>query len=600
MHEKQGRPSEPNRIVRLMGLVVMALLAAGTITLGPPWFRALVPPSVRLELVVGLLRGVDAVHTALLLAVPPALLVFPVLLWAARRRSGLRRWLVRALASCLALAIATALAEGVAAARLAALRVAITRHETDAPGTPAEAVRPRPPEPTEFPDPPGDRVVDVVVMGESSARGVPYHEWLSVADIVAWKLGEALPDRSFPVTYLARPALRLDQVHQLLETLDRRPDLVILYAGHNEFSMRHAWTDGVPHYDDRTPSPRRASFIEVIRGRSPVCRLIDETIGQHQRAAQPPPSPARQLVDVPVYTPAEYAERLQDFRVRLEAITAYCERVGALVVLVIPPGNDADFDPNRSFLSASTTQSEREAFSREFEAARALEEADPSGAMAAYRRLLELQPGFAETHYRIARLEERAGHPAEANEHYSAARDRDGLPVRCVSEFQDVYREVAANHPRAILIDGPAVLRALSPRGVVGDNFFTDGIHPSLIGYTELAGAILEALHARHVFGWGIRARAGAWETAPIVTAAECARHFGMKASRWLKVCEYATNFYHHAATVRFDPEERKLKEARYEEAARRIQAGTAPEGAGMPGVGTRLMGPAGLALTRP
>ncbi len=32
--------------------------------------------------------------------------------------------------------------------------------------------------------------------------------------------------------------------------------------------------------------------------------------------------------------------------------------------------------------------------------------------------------------------------------HYVAARDLDGLPMRLPSDFQQIYREVAARHPR--------------------------------------------------------------------------------------------------------------------------------------------------------
>src|ERR1700729_1939951 len=45
-----------------------------------------------------------------------------------------------------------------------------------------------------FPDPPGDREIDLVVIGESSAEGVPYNPWLSIGKIVAWKLQEAIPE----------------------------------------------------------------------------------------------------------------------------------------------------------------------------------------------------------------------------------------------------------------------------------------------------------------------------------------------------------------------------------------------------------------------
>ena len=570
-------PSSPawRRLARSArsALIVVAVVLAAMVV--PPWLEVLFPPSERFHSLLAALRVGRSIYLALLVTLPALLAVLAVAIVVSRRRRARAPRLARALAAGVALAFGMAVAEGVSAARLAAMRVPIPRLAT------------------RFPDPTGDRAVDVVVLGESSAQGVPYQEWLSVGEIVAWKLREALPSREFPVTNLALPGLKLDQVHQRLGLLERRPDLVILYAGHNEFSMRHDWAHGAPHYADEIV-PARVTIAGLVGEYSRVCRVIDETRGLLLRASPPTRTVARRLVDVPVYTAAEYAERLHDFRVRLEAITAYCERLGALVVLVIPPGNDADFEPNRSFLPAETTRAGREAFAREFEAARRLEAADPAGAAAAYRDLLARQPGFAETHYRLARLAERAGRRDEAARHDIAARDRDGLPMRCTSDFQDVYREVAARHPGAILIDGPGVLRALSPRGRVGDTFFTDGFHPSLIGYTALSEAILRGLHARRAFGWGEAAPA----PEPAVSGADCARHFGIDAEKWRNVCDYAEWFYDHTADVRFDPSARRAKAAIYREASRRIKAGLAPEDVGVPGVGTRRIPPTNLAVT--
>jgi lysophospholipase L1-like esterase len=563
------------RLARLTLFAALGTVAYVAVVLGPPWFRVLVPPSSQLHALARLIEAAQSAYIVALMVLPAMIVVQAIALMLLRRRVAPRSWLARALALCAALAIGLAIAEGVSAARLAAMQVPPPRLKDV------------------FPDRPGDRTVDVVILGESSARGDPYHEWLSVGEIVAWKLREAIPGRGFAVENLARPGIALDQVHRRLEALERRPDLVILYAGHNEFSMRHDWSHGASHYVDEAP-PERMALVRFIREHSPVCRLIGDTAGLFARASPPKRTAARQLVDVPVYTAAEYAERLHDFRARLEAMTAYGERVGALVVLVIPPGNDADFEPNRSFLPVETPRAEREAFARDFQAARQLESADPDGAIAAYRALLDRQPRFAEAHYRLARLQERAGRREAANRHYVAARDADGLPMRCVSEFLDVYREVADRHPEAILIDGPAVFRGLNPRGVAGDDLFSDGIHPSLIGYTGLAEAILRGLHARRAFGWGEAAPA----PTPVVSPSDCARHFGMDPDRWRRVCDYAAGFYYHTAPIRFDPSERQAKQARYAEASRRIQAGIAPDDAGMPGVGTRIVSRARMIAT--
>lgn len=546
-----------------LGVIIAAVALAAPVV--PPWVPVFFTPSAQFHTLIALLRLARSAYIVLAIVMPLALVVLAVAAGVARRRRSPAPRLARLLAAGLAISLGMLVAEGVSAARLAAMKVPIPRLKT------------------RFPDPPGDRVVDVLVLGASSACGVPYQDWMRFGDIVAWKLGEALPGREFPVTNLARPGMKLDQVHEVLAGIARRPDLVILYSGHNEFAMRYDWAHGAPHYVDEIP-PAPVTLAGLVGRGSRVCRVIEETIGLFLRASPPTRTVARRVVDVPVYTAAEYAERLHDFRVRLEAITAYCEGVGAQVVLVIPPGNDADFEPNRSFLPPDTPRADREAFARTFEAARRLEASDPEGAASAYRTLLEAHPGFAESHYGLARLAERAGRRDEALLHYVAARDRDGLPMRCPSDFQRVYREVAARHPRAILIDGPEVLGGLTPRGVAGDEAFTDGFHPSLIGYAALAEAILRGLHSRRAFGWG-----GATPE-PAVSAADCARRFGIDREKWRIVCGYAAWFYSHTAEVRFDPAARRAKADRYAAAARRIQAGTAPEDVGLPGVGTRFL----------
>ncbi len=566
------------RIGRILWVAVLGTLGLVALVLGPPLLGALIPSAVQTRMLIGSLQTFRSVYVASTLVVPIVIVVAALGLVLGRRSRRLRAVLMRALAGSLALGLSIGLAEGCAAARLAWTR--IPRRPVEGP----VVTRREPVLPDRFETASGDRTVKVVVLGASSAHGDPYDRWFSPGAIVAWKLGEAIPDRRFTLECLAQPGISLEQVHKSLENLQRRPDLVILYSGHNEFAMRYPWARDTVYYHDTIPPPSLAApVVDEVESGSSVCRLIDQTLNRHLLARPPERKASRGLVDVPVYYAAEYAERLRDFRDRLEAITTYCEQLGAKVVLVIPPENDADFEPSRSFLPAETPRAAREVFAREVEAARLLERKDPVAARAAYQQLVERQPGFAETHYRLARLEERAGHPEEANRHYIAARDHDGLPVRCLSEFQDVYREVAARHRDAILIDSPAILRRESPRGVAGDNFFNDAVHPSLIGYTMLSRAILRALHARHAFNWPEGA------APPDLTPAEVAVHYQMDPARWAEVCGDAIWYYDAGATVRFDPSERHAKAARYRQAQNQLRNGDDPEKLQVPGIGTTL-----------
>jgi lysophospholipase L1-like esterase len=422
--------------------------------------------------------------------------------------------------------------------------------------------------------------VTIVVVGESSAEGVPYRDWLSVGKIVAWQLRRLFPQRMFHVEIEARAGWTLEQMHQRLAGQRRPPDTVILYAGHNEFAARDGWSWEVPFYwdDPRPPPPiRLAQWMSTY---SPLCRLIREARDRELVAARPP-ARRRPLADAPSHTPAQYQERLEDFRRRLEAILGDLERAGVLPILVIPPGNDADFEPNRSVLPPQTPRAERDAFCRAVLQARALESTDPGQSIERYRALIARQPGFAESHFRLARLLEKRGAHGEAYREYARARDLDALPMRCPTAFQDVYRDLAARHD-AILADGQAVFRSRHPLGLLDDHLFNDGLHPSLEGYVALAESILAGLKERQAFGWPSSL------PAPKIDLAECGEHFDVTAVTWKEVCRFAAAFYRTTSAIRFDPAEREHKVARYQEGLRRLEAGDQPESLGLPGIGTR------------
>ena len=124
----------------------------------------------------------------------------------------------------------------------------------------------------------------------------------------------------------------------------------------------------------------------------------------------------------------------------------------------------------------------------------------PPAARAAYRALIKLAPGFAASHFRLARLLEQAGEWGDAGKHYVQARECDAMPLRCPEEFRQAYREVAARYPEVILVDGPRVLEPLSPHGILDDHLFHDAQHLTLLGYIALAQDLLRQLRERHAF----------------------------------------------------------------------------------------------------
>ena len=496
-----------------------------------------------------MLEGAEIVYgTTIVIA---TLALIPLLVLQIRRPTPVRVrfWTTRCLVLAISVVLSAGVAEGVAVACLWATSI------------------PMPWLPVRFEDGPDDAVTDILVVGESSAQGVPYEKWLSVADIVAWKLGTAFPRMEFRIVNQATPGLSLQAMHTKLAGIERRPELVILYAGHNEFSSRFDWAHGALYYIDEMP-PATETLQSLARRVSPLIRLMGETAQRLRVSIAPTRTVTRQLVDVPVYTAKQYAERLTEFGTRLGAIVTYLEWIGARVVLVIPPGNDAGFEPNRSFLAPETSRAEREAFAAEFVAARAVQTTNPAQAETRYRRLLERQPRFAETHFQLARLMEQAG----AGMRHSVITWRHATSTACRCGCHLISSNGIGSWRHSILARFWSMARRRFMRradhGLIDDVFFADGLHPSLNGYTVLAQAILTRLYEHHVFGWSTEA------PPPVVTPRECATRFEMNPVKWQEICGYSTWFYNRTAFVRHDPTERLSKAARYDKGARELKAG--------------------------
>ncbi|MDR3635525.1 MAG: tetratricopeptide repeat protein [Isosphaeraceae bacterium] len=523
------------------------------------YFDMRLPIWIRRQAVITMLWLVFAFY---LLAAATAIVGTPLALCLLARRRSRSIWVLRSLALCISVLCGMGLLEGAAA-----LRQVVIRRLRDLP--------------THFPEPSKSDETYIVVIGESSARGEPYHPWLSVGQVAAWQLEKVFPDRRFRVEMLAEGGLNLNQAIGRLRGLKRRPDAILVYSGHNEFLGRYAVSGIVWHYlDDDVPPV--GSLPRSVGRYSPVCGLIDESMEQQRLPLAPPPNRPRELIDRPVCTAKEREAIRNEFRDRLEGLVAYCGRIHALPILVIPAGNDGGYPPNRSVLTPDTLRIERESVARDFRTAHRNEASDPAGSVAAYRRLLALQPTFAEAHYCLARLLEHSGKWKEAAAHDVEARDADGMPLRCPSDFQQIYRNIASRWVDVVLVDGPAVLGETSRHQVLDDNLFHDAQHPVLAGYVALAQDLLKQLKAHRAFGWPERV------PVPSLDPAECAAHFGIGESEWAEVCTRTALYYSRTALMRYDRSESLEKQKRYSEAAQAITDGLPPERTGIPGLGCR------------
>jgi len=575
------RDASPNwRLFRLLVPAFVVVLAFVLWMLIPPWLSllwAMIPRSFQRSVVIGflnvLLVGYGAVVVSLLIG------LVPLGICLGRRRSAETRrpWLARLLLLGLSIALSLIGLELGAAIWLGWL------HRSPSPPAETRPVDKGPSLPKEFEtrvSVSGREPLRILVIGESSGRGEPYHPWLSVGQIVGWKLEQIVPGREVLVDVWATGGASLEAMHQKLSELTYRPDVLLLFAGHNEFQARYAWSRNPPYYLDEQPARLEFPLIDFVLRKSPFCRLVLETLDRQRIDAIPTRVVTRQLVDRPTCTEQEAADLLAGFTRRLQAIAEYCDAIGTLPVFIIPGSNDGDYEPSRSVLPAETTRAGREAFAERFGQVRELETSEPTRAIAAYWSLLDEYPGFAETHLRLARLLERTGAFSEARDHYILAREYDAMPLRCPEPFRRAFHDTAARHPNMILVDCEKVLEPLSPHGILDDHLYHDAQHPTFRGYLALAQDLLNQICQRRALGWP------GSTSAPTIDPDAAARHFGLDSQRWALVCHRSARFHEVTAFIRHDPTERQNRENAYRRAAKQIESGAAPESVGITGLG--------------
>jgi tetratricopeptide (TPR) repeat protein len=534
-------------------------LAAGLVAIDP-WLAQFPRESGR-RWTEAFLRSLLMGYLGVSVVVPLLLLTSVIGLLRARRRGRRRPWLARLGLLCGALGLCVLALELTAKAWLA--------WEHRMPHLPTTFAQPATP----------DDPLSLVVIGGSSALGYPYNPTVSVGQIVAWQIEEAIPGRRVLLDIRANLGKNLEEMHTGLVDLKHKPDALIIYSGHNEFLSR--FEDSRDAGYSEAPEGAFLNHLYQLSLHSPFCIWVYETVRKHRLGGPPPRVNHHRLIDTPAFTPSEYRQILADFRVRLDTLVEYCERIGAVPILVIPPGNESGYQPNRSVISARVSAAEREELADRFLQYLSVENQDPHQSMAGYRSILEAEPDFAEAHFRLGRLLESAKAYDEARSHYIQARDLDGYPVRCMTPFMEIYREVAARHA-CILVDGPRVLRAKSRHGILNDELLHDAHHPVFRSHFALAEAIMDQLFERKSLGLTRDATSGT-----AIDIARCAEHFHIDSKVWSMACTRAGAYYSHLAAARYDPSERRAKERRFMQAARDLQAGirTAEE-LDVPGIG--------------
>ncbi|MBM3317331.1 MAG: tetratricopeptide repeat protein [Candidatus Eisenbacteria bacterium] len=328
----------------------------------------------------------------------------------------------------------------------------------------------------------------IFCLGGSTTAGFPYHAHGSFGGFLQVELGQVLPEHSFELINCGMTALGSHAVLDFTgEILRHEPDLIVVYAGHNEYY-------GAQGIGSITAIGRSPGMVRAVRGilqlriarllaralpapRVEVGRNVMGTMVAEQEIG--PSSPLR-------------AAAARVFERNLEGVVSRARAAGVALLLCDVTSNLRGQPPFGSTHAASSTV--RTAFAALLrEGEERLSAGEAAAAAAALRRAVELDSTHAAGRFRHGQALDALGRHAEARREYEAARDHDTLPFRAPRRIREVIRAVGRRHGVPVApIDS---LFAVAARdGLPGEDLFLEHLHPTLGGHALIAASIARAM----------------------------------------------------------------------------------------------------------
>ncbi|HXH08104.1 MAG TPA: tetratricopeptide repeat protein, partial [Vicinamibacterales bacterium] len=281
----------------------------------------------------------------------------------------------------------------------------------------------------------------IFVIGESAAMGVPEPAF-GFARVLEVMLADRFPDRRIEVVNTAMTAINSHVLAEIARDAARlRPDLFIVYAGHNEV----VGPFGPATVFGRPVPARPLVRARVLLSRTRTGQVLARAIARRARPAFPEWRGMEMLTSQRI---AEGDPRLETvyaaFRRNLEAVVERGLAAGARVIVAVPASNLADHPPFASAHRPGLPERDRARWERlRGEGDAALARGTPLEAAKAFEAALAIDDRVADLHFRLGRALLQAGEAKGAERHFRRARDLDLLRFRADTRIEAIAREVA-------------------------------------------------------------------------------------------------------------------------------------------------------------
>lgn len=337
----------------------------------------------------------------------------------------------------------------------------------------------------------------IVVLGASTVQGFPYESAIAfprqLEFLLNVQLDAAGDERRVEVLNLGVTAINSFSLVDMAERcLQCEPDLVVIYAGHNEFYGPGGAASTASHlpqslYPLGLFARRTAMFKAWSAWKSSRSKPdIDSPIDSLPETLQIP-------FEGPLFQSAE-----QHYEANLQRIVDVFECADVPLTLCTVIGNLKDHSPT-SYLLPEDEETVDPGWRTLFDQGRAAASAGEYDiALQKLKAAGELYDRSSLLFYRMGKCLFHLGRMQESVAAYSRARDLDGSRFRAPSSFAKIVTRIAAASSNTTVVDLVQQLRQ-KPDPLPGQKFFLEHVHPNLEGHRFIASSIGETVLKQHL-----------------------------------------------------------------------------------------------------
>lgn len=335
-----------------------------------------------------------------------------------------------------------------------------------------------------------DTVKRILCLGGSTTAGFPFDNLPPFPSLVRLKLQRYFPRYTIETVNLGISAINSFSVADLVEeTLPLKPDMVLVYMGHNEFYGAFGGSSS-QSFGSRG-LVKTILWLDHFAIVQNLRKLLTPGVDKKDISRQNKTLMAQMIKDKYIALNKEaYRATRENFKINYNEIVDFYKKNNIPILISTLTSNLKDQVPFESRWQPQDADKKQKFW---LQAEATLKLGDLTKAKAMMEKLYAIDNSHAELNYYLGRFAMAGGDTLMARNYFFRARENDGMRFRAPAEWNHIIKKISIQQ-NVPLVRMDSVFSAFSPGQMVGHELLLEHLHPNWRGYNLMADAFIQGI----------------------------------------------------------------------------------------------------------